>query len=129
MQQYKDLVEALSDAVSGVIKFLEERDIGPDLPVNRYNVMWMVATDENRSSSRDETRTEPSPSDIFWDFSSELYRIPEMEVLDSTVKPYADQDFTGLGGQGSSASLLSEYFKRVGSLAVDPQQINQVCDQ
>ena len=128
MPKDERLVAVLGSVIAVVITMLKEHGIGPDLPVTRYDLMWMVATDENHASSREETRTEPYLMEIFWNFRTELDSLPEIQTLHSITDHYAVGNLVGLGRPGTAESLLKEYFRRVGSLSIDPQQISQVCD-
>jgi hypothetical protein len=131
------IAELLSDAVSAIIVLVESHGIGSDLPINRYQVMWMEPVDPNSSQSRIEELTEPSFHLLQFEqpmLHAQLYANPAVKKILSDAAGFVKQN--GILGPmhfGSPESLaeqlLATYFNRVGSFAIDDQIAREVCTQ
>ena len=123
----------LKEAVLAVITLAEKQNLGPELPTNRYEVMWMQPMDESSSSGMREERTEPSIQLLWSTLEADLKATPEVQDLNSAVEDITQEYGVSIKGMPGflrgyqSERLLQVYFERVGALLLDEGTVTQVC--
>lgn len=127
------LAQLAEEAVSEAIALAQARGLGPALPTEPYQVMWMEPVDGTRSEGRQEDREEASFALLQRQINPDLNAHPAMQALVSSCEEFLGQrgeGFIGFGarsGEQAAAILLGVYFERVGSITLDKQRVAQVC--